>query len=87
MTFMGVAGRKLFRDDVSGRLRFPFVSDYRYYKKHGLLQFPQKTDKAFRRINIFLTLLARIPQIRKKIYGTMIKSEMVKGLAHAVERY
>ncbi len=84
---MGVAGRKIFRDDIWGRLRFPFVSDYRYYREHGLLAFPQKTDKKFRRINFLLTLLARIPQIRKKIYGTMIKTEMVKPLARALERY
>lgn len=86
-TFLGFAGRKIFRDDIWGRLRFPFVSDYRYYRKHGLLAFPQKTDKKFQRINLFLTMLARIPQIRKKIYGTMIRTEMVKALAQAVERY
>ncbi len=87
MTFMGVAGRKIFRDDVWGRLRFPFVSDYRYYREHGLFAFPQKADKKFRRINFFLTLLARIPPMRKKIYGTMIKAEMVKPLARALEQY
>ncbi|MBN2225297.1 MAG: NAD(P)H-dependent oxidoreductase [Deltaproteobacteria bacterium] len=87
MTFLGFAGRKIFRDDVWGRLRFPFVSDYRYYKKHGLLAFPQKTDKKFRMVNIFLTLLAHIRPIREKIYGQMIKHEMVKPIIRAVEKY
>jgi multimeric flavodoxin WrbA len=86
-TFLGYAGRKIFRDDIWGRLRFPFVSDYRYYTKHGLLAFPQKTDRRFRRINTFLALLVRIPQIRKKIYGQMMKTEMVKPLARVVEKY
>jgi multimeric flavodoxin WrbA len=86
-TFLGVGGRKIFRDDMWGKLRFPFISDYRYYKKHGLLAFPQKTDKKFRRINLFLTLLAHVGPIRKKIYGSMIKHEMVKPMMRAVERY
>ena len=87
MTFLGAGGRKIFRDDMWGKLRFPFVSDYRYYRKHGLLAFPQKTDKKFRRINIFLTLLAHIRPVREKIYGSMIKTEMIKPLVRAVQRY
>jgi multimeric flavodoxin WrbA len=87
MTFLGVGGRKIFRDDVWGRLRFPFVSDYRYYKKHGLLVFPQKSDRKERIMNVFLTLLARVPSIREKIYGQMMKHEMMKKMAEAVEKY
>jgi multimeric flavodoxin WrbA len=86
-TFLGFAGRKIFRDDVWGRLRFPFVSDYRYYKKHGLLTFPQKTDRKFRIMGILLTLLARVPSIREKIYGQMMKREMMKQLVQVVEKY
>lgn len=87
MTFMGVGGRKIFRDDMWGKLRFPFVSDYRYYRKHGLLTFPQETDRKHRMAGAVLTLLARIPSMRKRIYGTMIKTEIVKPLAQALERY
>lgn len=86
-TFLGVGGQKIFRDDIWGKLRFPFVSDYRYYKKHGLLAFPQNTDRKFRAAGMLLTLLAAIPAMRKKIYGTMIKTEMLRPLTRAVERY
>jgi multimeric flavodoxin WrbA len=86
ITFLGFAGRKIFRDDVWGKMRFPFVADYRYYKKHGIFAFPQKTDKKYRRINTFLTLLAHIRPVREKIYGSMIKTEMIKPIAQAVEK-
>jgi hypothetical protein len=31
-TFLGVGGMKIFRDDVWGRLRFPFRADHQFYK-------------------------------------------------------
>ena len=87
MTFLGVGGRKIFRDDMWGKLRFPFVADYRYYKKHGLIVFPQDTDKKNRWMSIVLTGLSHIPSVRKKIYGRMIKHEMMREIARAAERY
>jgi multimeric flavodoxin WrbA len=87
MTFLAAGGRKIFRDDVWGRLRFPFVADYRYYKGHGVFDFPQKTDTKFRMINTLLTLLAHIRPVREKIYGSMMKTEMLKPLARVVEKY
>jgi hypothetical protein len=32
MTFLGVGAMKVFRDDIYGRLRFPFLADHNYYK-------------------------------------------------------
>jgi len=44
-TFLGVGGTKLFRDEIWGRLHFPFQADYRAYKKPGVFDFPQKEYK------------------------------------------
>jgi len=70
-----------------GKLRFPFVADYRYYKKHGLIVFPQDTDKKRRWMSIILTGLSHIPSVRKKIYGQMMKHEMMREIAQAAEKY
>lgn len=39
-TFLGVGGRKLFRDEIWGRLHFPFRADYMAYKELGVFDFP-----------------------------------------------
>jgi len=78
-TFLSVAGMKIFRDDVWGKLRFPFQADHRFYKKHGGYDFPQRDYKA-RIMNAVLILLTRIPSMRKEIYRKRMKEEMVKPL-------
>ena len=45
MTFLGVGGRKLFRDEIWAELRFVFRQDHRYYKSHGLYDFPKRSLK------------------------------------------
>lgn len=69
-TFLGVGGTKIFRDDVYGKLRFAFLSDHAYYKKHGVYDFPHKNYK-MRLTNAMFTLMMRIPKFRKKIIGGM----------------
>jgi hypothetical protein len=76
-TFLGISGMKIFRDDVWGRLRFPFQADHKFYKKHGIYDFPQKDYKARIR-NRVLILLTKIPPMRKEIYTKKIKAEMIK---------
>jgi multimeric flavodoxin WrbA len=83
MTFLGVGGRKIFRDEVYGMLRFVFQADYRYYKKHGYFDFPQKNYKA-RRMNAFMMLMTRIPLVRKK-FLKILKEQMVKPLKFIAE--
>lgn len=83
MTFLGVGGRKIFRDEVYGKLRFVFQSDHRYYKKHGLYDFPQKNHKV-RRMNLIMTLLTKMPPVRKKFLKSL-KDEMVKPVKHIAE--
>ena len=68
---------KVFRDDIWGRLRFPFIADHIFYKQHRLYDFPQKDIKT-RMKNVVMILLAKIPSIRKEIYTNRIKEEMIK---------
>jgi hypothetical protein len=80
-----VGALKIFRDDIWGRLRFPFQADHRFYKRHGIYDFPHKDYKA-RAANTALILLTKIPRIRREIYRKRIKEEMVKGLRKVVEK-
>jgi multimeric flavodoxin WrbA len=83
MTFLGVGGRRIFRDEVYGMLRFVFQSDHRYYKEHGLYDFPQKNYRV-RRMNAFMMLLTKIPSVRKKFLKTLTQ-EMVKPVKTIAE--
>jgi multimeric flavodoxin WrbA len=74
-TFLGIGGRKLFRDEIWGPMRFPFRMDYRYYKKHGYYDFPQK-DVRSRMNNAFMLFLLKLPKIKKGIRLKM-KEHMV----------
>jgi len=76
-TFLGVGGNKIFRDEIYGRLRFPFQADHRYYQKNGLYDFPQKDNKTRIR-NMIMFLLTKIPSMRKEIYQKRLRKEMIK---------
>ncbi len=84
-SFLSVGGRKILRDDVYGRLRFPFRADHRFYKKNGLYDFPQKNYKS-RILNVIMMILSRIPSIRKEIYIKRMKEEMIKPLQNVMEK-
>jgi multimeric flavodoxin WrbA len=83
-TFLSVGGMKVLRDDVWGKLRFPFQADHRFYRTHGLYDFPQRKYKS-RLINSILILLTKIPSMRKEIYHKKMKEQMVKPLQKIVE--
>lgn len=83
-TFLSVGGMKIFRDDIWGKLRFPFQADHQFYKKHHLYDFPHRKYKA-RVINSILILLTKIPSLRKEIYCKRIKQEMLKPLQKVVD--
>lgn len=72
VTFLGVAGMKIFRDETYGHLRFPFRADHLYYKKHGYYDFPQKLWKV-RLQNALMALLLKVKPIREKISAEMTK--------------
>ncbi len=82
-TFLGVGGRKLFRDEIWGRLRFPFRADYLLYKKLGVFDFPQKNYKMRVQIAI-MSLLSKSPDFRKEVNKKM-KNEMIKPLQKVLE--
>jgi len=83
-TFLSIGGMKIFRDDVWGKLRFPFQADHRFYKKNHLYDFPHKDYKA-RLMNSFLILLTQFPSMRKEIYRKRMREEMAKPLQKVVE--
>ncbi len=64
-------------------LRFVFQADHRYYKSHGLYDFPQKNYKV-RRMNLIMTLLTKIPPFRKK-FLKILKEQMVKPIKYIAE--
>ena len=69
-SFLGIAGRKMFRDEVWGRYRFVFQADHRYYKKRGFYDFPQK-DWRTRVQNFWLMLRFSFPKTRRQVRNTM----------------
>lgn len=71
-TFLGIGGQKIFRDDIWGKLRFVFQGDHRYYKKHGVYDFPQK-QYGTRAVNAFMMLLTKIPPAKKNIRQNLRK--------------
>lgn len=83
-TFYQVAGAKLFRDVIYGRLRPVFQADHRYYKEHGMYNFPQKYYK-WRMINSTLVFLTKIPAFRREFFKR-IKKEMIKPTAGALKK-
>ncbi|MFO0754031.1 MAG: NAD(P)H-dependent oxidoreductase [Thermodesulfovibrionales bacterium] len=84
-TFLGVAGMKIFRDDIWGRFRFPFLADHEFYKERGAYDFPHKNYPS-RIANALLLLLARIPPMRREIYKKRMKEEMIKPLKKVLEK-
>ncbi len=83
-TFLGLAGTKLLRDEVWGRLRFPFVADHRYYKAHGIYDFPHRHWRVRLR-NGLMMMLVKNSRMREEIYRRRMKGEMVKALQKVVE--
>ena len=83
-SFLSVAGKKLFRDEVWASLRFVFRQDHRYYKKHGLYDFPKRSLKTRFTDGLF-TLLLLIPAFRRE-FRKRIRAEMIKPLQKVVEK-
>lgn len=83
-TFLSIAGHKLLRDEIWGRLRFPFIADHHYFKTNGGYDFPHR-DWRSRLRNGVMMLLMKVPRIRGEVYRKRIKGEMVKALQKVVE--
>ncbi|MCP4117591.1 MAG: flavodoxin [Desulfobacteraceae bacterium] len=84
-TFLGVGSKKIFRDEVFGKLRFVFQADHRFYRKHGFYDFPHTQYK--KRLFIsFMMLITAIPAIRKLFYGK-IKTLLYAPHEKSVDKY
>jgi multimeric flavodoxin WrbA len=84
ITFLGKGGKKILRDEIWAGMRFVFPQDHRYYKRHGLYDFPKRSIK--RRITeAFFGLLLKLPAFRRAFQAKM-KEGMIRPLADVVER-
>jgi hypothetical protein len=84
VTYLSVGGRKIFRDEIWGDLRFVFQADHRFYSRHGVYDFPQRRYKMRATVAIMM-LLTKIPRFREEI-RRRTKAEMVKPFQKLVER-
>lgn len=67
--FYGVGGMKIFRDLIyvmQGMMK----ADHKFYKEHGIYDFPQKQKKRILQMKLVGTIIA-IPSVQKKIKGRM----------------
>jgi multimeric flavodoxin WrbA len=72
MSFLGVGGRKVFRDDIWGNLRGVFHKDHKNYKKMGLYDFPQKGGfRLF--VSRLMYWILKIPFIKKGFQANLTK--------------
>ncbi len=75
-TFLGIAGMKMFRDDIWGGLRIVFRADHKAYRRLGVYDFPHK--KIGRRILVRLGwFITGLPGIRRH-FPQMIKQQMIQ---------
>ena len=82
-TFRGVAGLRLFRDEIFGGLSFVFQADDAYYRKRGIYDFPHGR-RGRRAKAAIMKVLSRIPGMRDEIRNRL-KTEMVKPFQRVVE--
>ena len=85
MTFLGIGGVKVFRDDIWGRIRMVFPADHNAYKRLGFYNtFPQH-DLRQRLLNLVIVPLLSIPKIRKEFNKQMLH-QMVLPLQQVVNK-
>lgn len=83
VTFPAVAGHKIFRDEIWGGMRAIFKADDRYYRQHGLYDFP--TRDYLQRISVRATsLMMSIPAVRRDVVKNM-PTYMIQPLQKAIE--
>ncbi|HMM22256.1 MAG TPA: NAD(P)H-dependent oxidoreductase [Selenomonadales bacterium] len=75
-SFLGTGGRKIFRDEIWGKIGFPFVADYRYYQTHGLFDFPHNDWRA-RLYSRVMRLAVTVPAVRRAVYSEKIPEAMI----------
>ncbi len=76
-TFAAVGGWKIFRDEIWGWMRFPFIADHAYFKKHDMYDFP-KRRLVRSLVNGALAVMVTIPGFRDVVYKQRMKEEMLR---------
>ncbi|GAA0742773.1 NAD(P)H-dependent oxidoreductase [Clostridium oceanicum] len=79
--FLGVGGTKIFRDLIY-LMRGLMKEDHRFYKKHGIYDFPQKKIGTRLKIDL-LGMLMSIPAVKKNAKGKMNEA-MIKPYKKAL---
>ena len=70
--FYGVGGMKIFRDLIyvmQGLMK----ADHKFYKEHGIYDFPQKQKKRIWQMRLVGALMA-VPSVQKKARGKMTEA-------------
>ena len=80
--FYGVGGMKIFRDLI-WLMRGFMRADHRFYKEHGLYDFPQKKRSMALKMQVVGSLMAS-PSVRKKI-GNRMNEGMVAPYRKTLE--
>lgn len=80
-TFLGVAGMKIFRDDIWSSLKVVFRADHKAYKRLGFYDFPQRRvgRRALMGLAWFITGL---PGIKSK-FRSMMRTQMIVPMHRA----
>jgi multimeric flavodoxin WrbA len=81
-SFLGVGGHKILRD-INFFTRFIFTENYRYYREHGLFDFPHD-QRMMRLMGRIIPPLMRIGGFRKKFQAQM-NENMIKPLREALK--
>ena len=76
INFLGAGGMTIFRDNIWGDIRFPFIADHKAFKKLKVYDFPQKNIRV-RVQNAIYSLMIKIPSFRKEIYKNQILPSMI----------
>jgi multimeric flavodoxin WrbA len=83
-TFLGVAGMKIFRDDIWSELKVVFRADHEAYKRLGVYDFPQR--RIGHRVLMGLAwFVTGLPGIRSR-FPSMIRGQMVVPMRRAALR-
>jgi multimeric flavodoxin WrbA/NAD(P)H-dependent FMN reductase len=73
-TFLGVGAGLICRDLIWGKWRFIFRGDHKFYKKHGMHDYPHKKI-GMRIVNLLLTIFCKISVFRKGLQKNIGKYE------------
>lgn len=80
ITFLGLGGKRVFRDEIYQNLRALFQGDHRYYKKHRFYDFPTR-NVLMNILQPLLMLVTAIPAVRRKM-PHYVKNGMIAPFQH-----